>query len=52
MNPFEMYIIGLTCHLHRNRSLLLWLVLIVPLVTAAAMQLMNAPSDVRPEVLR
>jgi hypothetical protein len=48
MNPFEMWVIGLTAHLYRNRRFLIFLVLAVPVVTAAAVHLMNIPEDVRP----
>jgi hypothetical protein len=47
-----MWIIGLSCHIYRNRYLLLFLLLAVPVVTAAAVRLMDVPTDLRPEALR
>jgi len=51
MNRLELWFLGLTCHAWRNRSMLLWLVLVVPLITCAALHLMESP-DIRPEQLK
>lgn len=47
MNASEQWLLGLTCHLWRNRRFLLWLALAVPIVTIAALKLMDVPDDLR-----
>jgi hypothetical protein len=47
-----LWLLGVSCHAWRNRRFLLWLLLAVPVVTTAAVRLMDVPSDLRPEVMR